>query len=608
MIMSLSHSIRSRSTARTRRGTPSPRARRPGLESLEDRSVPSFMVTDLGTLGGNFSYASDINAAGQVVGTSLTASGSVHAFLWQNGTMIDLGTLGVDHSVALGMNDAGQVVGTSLTGDGTDHGFLLTPEDTDGNGTPDRWFRDANADGRNDLMLDLGPNTTAEDVNNAGKVVGYSGSPYGSTRAFVWQNGVTTDLGTLGGSTSSATAINDAGQVTGVSRTATGTRSAFLWQGGVMHDLGPANESNDINPSGQLAGSGAGPTATLWSPTTPNGTAGAFQSLGTLPSSGGLYANDWLLGSYAVATGVNASGVVVGRSTDLYMGGDPDGGYSYEIARAFVWADGAMQELPLNDASAVNAAGQIVGNSNGAPFEYRPNRAYLLTPQSNPTPFVHVDDVTITEGNSGMRTAEFTVRLSQASSQTVTVTFATANGSAAAGSDYRATSGTVTFAPGQLFQSISVPVVGDRLGEPNETFVVNLTSASNAVIADGQAVGTIADDEPRISISDVTKQEGKKGQTTLFTFTVSLSVAYDQAVTLSFLTADGTAKTSNSDYVAKSGTITFAPGETTRTITISVKGDSKREGDESFFVDLLGNSTNSLFSKRRGTGWILNDD
>ena len=121
-------------------------------------------------------------------------------------------------------------------------------------------------------------------------------------------------------------------------------------------------------------------------------------------------------------------------------------------------------------------------------------------------------------------------------------------------------------------------------------------------------MGTIADDEPRISITDFTKPEGKKGQTTLFTFTVTLSAAYDQAVTLSFRTADGTATTSDNDYVAQIGTLTFAPGETTKTITIEVKGDSKREADEYFYLDLLGNSSNSWFTKRRGIGTILNDD
>ena len=122
------------------------------------------------------------------------------------------------------------------------------------------------------------------------------------------------------------------------------------------------------------------------------------------------------------------------------------------------------------------------------------------------------------------------------------------------------------------------------------------------------ARNTIADDEPRISISDVTKAEGKKGQTTLFTFTVTLSAAYDQAVTMSFRTVDGTAKTSDSDYVARTGTLTFAPGETTKTITIEVKGDSKREADEYFYLDLFGNGGNSLFAKNRGLGTILNDD
>jgi hypothetical protein len=115
-----------------------------------------------------------------------------------------------------------------------------------------------------------------------------------------------------------------------------------------------------------------------------------------------------------------------------------------------------------------------------------------------------------------------------------------------------------------------VLVNGDRFAEPNETFVVNLSNPTNATIADGQGQGTVVDDEPRISISDVTKSEGRKGQTTVFTFTVTLSAAYDQAVTMSYQTVNGTAKTSDNDYVAKSGTLTFAPSQTTKTITIEV--------------------------------------
>ena len=92
------------------------------------------------------------------------------------------------------------------------------------------------------------------------------------------------------------------------------------------------------------------------------------------------------------------------------------------------------------------------------------------------------------------------------------------------------------------------------------------------------------------------------------TFTVTLSAAYDQAVTMSYGTVNGTATSSDDDYVARSGTLTFKPGETTKTITIEVKGDGKKEADEYFSLDLFGNSTNSLFTRSRGTGTILNDD
>jgi hypothetical protein len=218
---------------------------------------------------------------------------------------------------------------------------------------------------------------------------------------------------------------------------------------------------------------------------------------------------------------------------------------------------------------------------------------------------LQIGDVTVTEGNTGTTSATFTVTLSAASSQMITVAYATGDGSATAGSDYQAASSTLTFAPGETTKTITVPVIGDRSGEPNEMLVVNLSSPTNATVADGQGVGTIVDDEPRVSISDVSKAEGKQGQTTLFTFTVTLSAAYDESVTMSFKTTNGTA---NNDYKAASGTLTFAPGETTKTITIEVKGDNRREANETFYLDLFGNSGNSLFTKNRGLGTILNDD
>jgi chitinase len=225
-----------------------------------------------------------------------------------------------------------------------------------------------------------------------------------------------------------------------------------------------------------------------------------------------------------------------------------------------------------------------------------------------PMPSVSVGDVTVSEGNSASQAASFVVTLSAASSQPVTVAYTTVNGTAGAGSDYRATTDTMTIPAGQTTGTITVLVNGDRFAEANETFFVNLSSPVGATIADGQGVGTIVDDEPRINITDVSKTEGKKGKTTLFTFVVTLSAAYDQPVTLSYQTVNGTATTGNKDYVAKSGTITFAPGETVKYITIEVKGDRNKEANETFYVDLFGLSSNALFTKNRGLGTIVNDD
>jgi GH24 family phage-related lysozyme (muramidase) len=223
-------------------------------------------------------------------------------------------------------------------------------------------------------------------------------------------------------------------------------------------------------------------------------------------------------------------------------------------------------------------------------------------------PTISIADATsVTEGNAGARSASFTVILSAAYDGPVTVNYVAADATAASGSDYQAASGSVTLAPFETSKTITVLVNGDRLPEPTETFVVNLSGANSATITDGQGVGTILDGEPRISITGMTLSEGKKGQTTLFTFTVTLSAAYDQPVTMSYSTANGSAK-SGEDYVAKTGTLTFAPGEMTKTITIEVKGDSKREANETFYLDLFGLSSNALFTRNRGIGTILNDD
>jgi hypothetical protein len=126
------------------------------------------------------------------------------------------------------------------------------------------------------------------------------------------------------------------------------------------------------------------------------------------------------------------------------------------------------------------------------------------TIQNDDSPTLSINDVSLSEGNSGTTAFTFTVTLSQASNQTVTVDYATANGTATAGSDYQSTSNTLTFNPGDTSKQITVLVNGDTLVEPDETFFVNLSSASGANISTGQGVGTIQnDDTANLVISQV---------------------------------------------------------------------------------------------------------
>ncbi|MFO0848284.1 MAG: Calx-beta domain-containing protein [Gemmataceae bacterium] len=603
---------------------------RPVLDLLEDRAVPSYSAIDLGALSGGWSQATDVNASGQVVGYSSIAGGSEHAFLWQQGVMTDLGTLGGTLSRAYGVNDAGQVVGQSSAAGGAYRAFLLTPEDTDGNGTPDRWFRDTNADGANDLMRNLGTLgggvSSASDVNNAGQVVGWARTTNASVdHAFRWQNGTMTDLGTLGGSTSSAAAINDSGQVTGSAQNAAGESRSFLWSGGTITDLGagPGSFGSDINASGQVAGSTL-PTwrrfANLWTPAVPNGTTGSLADLGVVPGSDESSAN-----------GLNDAGQVVGYSA--YYISDESG--SYLVYRPFLYSGGVMQDLnglttagtdvSMTEATAINSAGQVVGyGSIWNPLTWQSStHAVLMTSVGVGVPFVTIDDVTVTEGNSGTTNAVFTVRLSEPSTRTVTVNFATANGTALSGGDYSATSGTVTFAPGELARTISVSVLGDRFADADqfEYFYVALSNPGNAVLSDQWGIGSILDDEPRFLTTGVGVTEGNSGAVPAV-FTVSLSNAYDQTVTVDYNTADYTA-TAGSDYLPVSGRLTFAPGETAKQVVVSVLADRIPEltqtfdwdgnvyyidEPEYFTLNLLNSSSNAYAGSGWATGNILDDE
>jgi len=227
-----------------------------------------------------------------------------------------------------------------------------------------------------------------------------------------------------------------------------------------------------------------------------------------------------------------------------------------------------------------------------------------------PAPGVTIGNVMLNEGQSGTTTARFTVTLSAAASSPVSVVYATANGTATAGSDYTAKSGTLSFAVGETAKTIDVLVTGDTQVEADETFLVRLTSAAGATITTSQATGTIANDDqpppvPTVSIGNAIVSERNTG-TVNMVFIVTLSQAAAGAVTVRYATADGTAS-AGSDYNAASGTLTFAAGQTSQTVTVAVRGDVLVEGTESFRV-LLSSASGASIAAGIGTGTISDDD
>ena len=130
----------------------------------------------------------------------------------------------------------------------------------------------------------------------------------------------------------------------------------------------------------------------------------------------------------------------------------------------------------------------------------------------------------------------------------------------------------MTFAVGQQSRTITVLATGDNAIESDESFFVNLSGAVNAAIVTSQGTGTILNDDtvlPTISISDASRNEGNDPETTQFDFTVSLNFASTETLTVDYTTLDGTATTADSDYIAKTNTVTFLPGETEATISVT---------------------------------------
>lgn len=211
----------------------------------------------------------------------------------------------------------------------------------------------------------------------------------------------------------------------------------------------------------------------------------------------------------------------------------------------------------------------------------------------------------------GVGTASVTLQRTGGSSGAVSVTCATTTGgSATAGSDYSSTSVTVSWANGDSAnKSCSIPILEDTIDEPNETVNLALSNPTGGAVltSPSTAVLTITDNDPQpaISIGDTSVTEGNSGTVTA-TFTVTLDRASTSSITVNWASGGGTA-TAGSDYVPGSGTLTFSAGQTSKTITRTVNGDTLDESNETFNITLSA-PTNATLADAVGTCTIIDDD
>ncbi len=222
------------------------------------------------------------------------------------------------------------------------------------------------------------------------------------------------------------------------------------------------------------------------------------------------------------------------------------------------------------------------------------------------SPSISVRDVTVAEGNSGTTQATFVVALSGPSAQPVSFSFATSNDSATAGSDYVATSGVSSFAPGEVEKPVVVLVNGDTVDETQETLSLDISNVQNATVSSSRGTGFINDDDgPTISINDVSVTEGNAGTKTA-TFTLSLSGPSVEAIAVRAITTPGTA-TASTDYNPINSVVIFQPGTVTRTVDVGILGDTNLEPNETFSVN-LSEPFGTTIADGEGVSTILDDD
>ncbi len=235
---------------------------------------------------------------------------------------------------------------------------------------------------------------------------------------------------------------------------------------------------------------------------------------------------------------------------------------------------------------------------------------------NDPPPTVSINDVSVNEGNSGTTSAVFAVSLSTASGKPISVAYGTANGTATAGSDYAAASGTVSFNAGETTKTIAVTVNGDTVLEPDETFFVNLTNPVNVTMARAQGTGTIVNDDATVqfgSASYTVSETGPRVDVTLTrtgntTSSASVNYATNDAAGLTNCNVFNGIASPRCDYENTIGTMLFAAGETSKSFSVAIVDDSYAEGPETFTIGLNSPSGATLGAQSTATVTITDND
>ncbi|HEY9405680.1 MAG TPA: Calx-beta domain-containing protein [Pyrinomonadaceae bacterium] len=239
-------------------------------------------------------------------------------------------------------------------------------------------------------------------------------------------------------------------------------------------------------------------------------------------------------------------------------------------------------------------------------------------------PSVSVSDTSVAEGNAGTTNAVFNLTLSAASGRTTRVRFETAPGTATAGQDFTAASGNVTFLPGETTKMVNIAVVGDTSVEPDETFIVSLSSPNNVVIADGQGQGTIIDDDGTqqgalLQFGAANLQLNESERSVVLSVvrigdaSSAATVDYrtDDADTFTVSCADAAGAKGSAyarcDFATAVGKLSFGAGETQKMISIPLINDGHVEGNESFQV-ILSNPTGAALGSPGATTVTIADN